>query len=56
MLVTKTLEKKVHTNFKEKIRDLFSKYCIIDTIKQTVYQGTLDPFPKALFAVMVKKL
>jgi SAM-dependent methyltransferase len=38
------------------IRDLFSKYFMIDSIKETVYQGTLDPFPKALFAVMIKKL
>jgi hypothetical protein len=35
---------------------LFSKYFIIDSIKETVYQGTLDPLPKALFAVMIKKL
>jgi hypothetical protein len=26
----------------------------IDSIKETVYQGTLDPFPKALFVVMAK--
>ena len=26
-----------------------------DSIKETVYQGTLDPLPKALFAVMIKK-
>jgi SAM-dependent methyltransferase len=38
------------------IRSLFSKYFIIDSIKETVYQGTLNPFPKALFAVMIKKL
>jgi SAM-dependent methyltransferase len=36
------------------IRELFSKYFIIDSIKETVYQGTLDPLPKALFAVMIK--
>ena len=39
---------------KEGIRDLFSKYFRIDSIKETVYQGTLDPLPKALFAVMIK--
>ncbi len=39
----------------EEIRSLFSKYFRIDSIKETVYQGTLDPFPKALFAVMFKK-
>ena len=38
------------------IRGLFSKDFWIDNIKETVYQGTLDPFPKALFAVMIKKL
>src|ERR671926_1916453 len=35
------------------IRGLFSKYFWIDSIKETVYQGTLGPFPKALFAVMI---
>ena len=38
------------------LRSLFSKYFTIGSIKETVYQGTLDPFPKALFAVMIKKL
>jgi 2-polyprenyl-3-methyl-5-hydroxy-6-metoxy-1,4-benzoquinol methylase len=38
------------------IRGLFGKYFTIGSIKETVYQGTLDPFPKALFAVMIKKL
>jgi cyclopropane fatty-acyl-phospholipid synthase-like methyltransferase len=38
----------------QEIRDLFSKYFRIDSITETVYQGTLDPFPKALFAVMIK--
>jgi SAM-dependent methyltransferase len=38
----------------EEIRGLFSKYFRIDSIKETVYQGTLDPFPKALFVVMVR--
>ena len=37
------------------IRDLVSKYFRIDSIKETVYQGTLDLLPKALFAVMIKK-
>jgi SAM-dependent methyltransferase len=36
------------------IRDLFGKYFMIDRIKETVYQGTLDPLPKALFVVMIK--
>jgi SAM-dependent methyltransferase len=38
----------------QEIRDLFSKYFRIDSITETVYQGTLDPLPKALFAVMIK--
>ncbi|MGC2574407.1 MAG: hypothetical protein WA364_23080 [Candidatus Nitrosopolaris sp.] len=26
----------------------------LDSIKETVYQGTLNPFPKALFIIMIK--
>ncbi len=37
----------------DEIRDLFSESFKIDSIKETVYQGTLDPFPKALFVVMI---
>jgi len=37
------------------IRDLFDESFRIDGIKETVYQGTLDPFPKALFVVMVNQ-
>jgi hypothetical protein len=37
----------------DEIRDLFSFR--IDSIKETVYQGTLDPFPKALFIVMINQ-
>jgi hypothetical protein len=32
---------------------LYSESFVIDSIKETVYQGTLDPFPKALFVVMI---
>jgi SAM-dependent methyltransferase len=39
----------------DEIRNLFSEFFRIDSIKETVYQGTLDPFPKALFVVMVSK-
>jgi hypothetical protein len=39
----------------DEIRDLFSESFLIDSIKGTVYQETLDPFPKALFVVMVNK-
>jgi cyclopropane fatty-acyl-phospholipid synthase-like methyltransferase len=37
------------------IRGLFGESFRIDSIKETVYQGTLDPFPKALFVVMVNQ-
>ena len=37
----------------DEIRDLFSESFKIDSIRETVYQGTLDPFPKALFVVMI---
>ena len=36
------------------IQNIFGKDFVIDTISDTVYQGTLDPYPKALFAVMRK--
>jgi SAM-dependent methyltransferase len=39
----------------EQIRDLFGEYFRIDSIKETVYQGTLNPFPKALFVVMINQ-
>jgi SAM-dependent methyltransferase len=34
---------------------LFSESFRIYSIKETVYQGTLDPFPKALFVVMINQ-
>ena len=37
----------------DEIRDLFSESFQIHSVKETVYQGTLDPFPKALFVVMI---
>ncbi len=37
------------------ISDLFSESFRIASIKETVYQGTLDPFPKALFVVMINQ-
>ena len=39
----------------EQIRDLFGESFRMDSIKETVYQGTLDPFPKALFVVMINR-
>jgi cyclopropane fatty-acyl-phospholipid synthase-like methyltransferase len=38
------------------VRNIFGYYFVIEKIIDTVYQGTLDPFPKALFAVMSKKI
>ena len=37
------------------IRDLFTKYFIIDSIKETVYQGTLDPISKGVICSDDKK-
>jgi hypothetical protein len=39
----------------DEIRQLFGYDFVIESVKDTVYQGTLDPFPKALFVVMNKK-
>ena len=39
----------------DEIRDLFDESFRIDSIKETVYQGTLDPFPEALFVVMINQ-
>ena len=37
------------------IRNIFGKDFVIEGTIDTVYQGTLDPLPKALFTVMSKK-
>jgi SAM-dependent methyltransferase len=39
----------------DKIKEIFGNDFEIQSIKETVYQGTLDPLPKALFVVMRKK-
>jgi SAM-dependent methyltransferase len=39
----------------DKIKEVFGNDFEILSIKETVYQGTLDPLPKALFVVMRKK-
>jgi hypothetical protein len=36
------------------IRQLFGNDFVIISVKETVYQGTLDPLPRALFVVMSK--
>jgi SAM-dependent methyltransferase len=38
-----------------KINEIFGKHFEILSIKNTVYQGTLNPLPKALFIVMKKR-
>jgi SAM-dependent methyltransferase len=39
----------------DEIKEIFGNDFEIQRIKETVYQGTLDPLPKALFVVMRKK-
>ncbi len=39
----------------QEVLDTFEKDFEIIEIKQTVYYGTLDPLPKALFAVIKQK-
>ena len=39
----------------DEIRQLFGHNFVIESVKYTVYQGTLDPLPKALFVVMNKR-
>ena len=38
----------------DEIKQLFRNDFVIISVKDTVYQGTLDPLPKALFVVMNK--
>ena len=40
---------------KKEIIEIFSSYFKIENIKETVYHGTMNPLPKALFAVMKKR-
>jgi hypothetical protein len=37
------------------IRQLFGNGFVIISVKDTVYQGTLNPLPRALFVVMKKR-
>lgn len=37
---------------RREIADIFEKYFVIQEIRPTVFHGTLDPLPKALFAVI----
>lgn len=36
----------------EEIQEIFSKTFNVSSAKETVYQGTLDPLPKALFCIL----
>jgi cyclopropane fatty-acyl-phospholipid synthase-like methyltransferase len=45
-----------HRFSKDKLKEIFeNEYFNIENMKETVYQGTLNPLPKALFAVMTKQ-
>jgi len=37
----------------DELTNLYSESFVIYSIKETVYQGTLDPFPKLLLIVMI---
>jgi hypothetical protein len=39
----------------EQIREIFGNRLSVLLIKETVYQGTLDPLPRALFCTMRKR-
>jgi hypothetical protein len=39
----------------DEVRQLFGDDFAIISVKDTVYQGTLDPLPRALFVVMNKR-
>jgi 2-polyprenyl-3-methyl-5-hydroxy-6-metoxy-1,4-benzoquinol methylase len=36
----------------EQIRELFGRHLQVRSVEETVYQGTLDPLPRALFCVL----
>ena len=48
-------DKGPHKLSKSELTQVFSNDFEVENIKDTVYQGTLDPLPKALFAVLKKK-
>ena len=45
-----------HKFSQQEILDIFTKEFEVKEIKSTVYYGTLDPLPKALFAVIKQKI
>ncbi len=48
-------DKGPHKLSKSELKDLFSNEFDVEFIKDSVFQGTLNPLPKALFAVLKKK-
>ncbi len=48
-------DKGPHKLSKSELKQIFSNDFEVETIKDTVYHGTLNPLPKALFAVLRKK-
>jgi hypothetical protein len=48
-------DKGPHKLSKSELKQIFSNDFEVEYIKDTVYQGTLNPLPKALFAVLKKK-
>lgn len=53
--IKETRDKGPYHFSKHEIKDIFNKDFVIESVKDTVYHGTLNPLPKALFAVMKKK-
>jgi hypothetical protein len=53
---TKEPRQEVPYKFSEdEIKQLFGNDFVIISVKDAVYQGTLDPLPRALFVVMNKR-
>jgi len=48
-------DKGPHRLSKQEIRDVFSNDFEIETIRDTFFTGTINPLPKALFAILKKK-
>jgi cyclopropane fatty-acyl-phospholipid synthase-like methyltransferase len=39
----------------EQIQEIFGSWLSVLSVRETIYQGTLDPLPKALFSIMLKE-
>ena len=52
----KKLDYGPHRFSQKDLKEIFKPYFTVKGIKDTVYQGTLDPMPQALFVVMKKRL